>query len=301
MKLDPLTSAYLKVIEENASNGAVEATKKQVGKTFGDSSNDSKAKPEACFDNLKNVDIDKPTEAPAELTTDGSESEPKELKKGEKLTLKGEAKNPFDALFNKIISEDSFDFSTEDDNQIKPEEHFGGPEGIGYTPESEESEEEEGFGEEEGEEESVEELFSQLKDLVSKIGTHLGVSEHDEEGEEEDENPFGEDEDEEGFPEDSRESSDEEEVEEEESDENLNQEAVEIEELSNEKGLSLTAKSAHTVKGAVPVTKKSATHVKGKKVTGKPEEFKNEGGVSSLQSKNNKVPAVSTGKYLFDQ
>jgi len=298
MKLDPLTSAYLKVIEENASNGAVEASKKQVGKTFGDSANDSKVKPSASFDNLKNAKIEKPTEAPAELTTDGSESEPKELKKGEKLSLKGESKNPFDVLFNKIISEDSFDFSTDEDNAIKPETHFGGPEGIGYSPEENESEEEEGFGEEEGEEESVEELFSQLKDLVSKIGTHLGVSEEGEEEEEED--AFGEEEDEEGFPEDSRESSEEEEEEEEE-DENLNQEAVEIEELSNEKGLSLTAKSAHTVKGAVPVTKKSATNVKGKKVTGKPEEFKNEGGVSSLQAKNNKVPAVSTGKYLFDQ
>ena len=299
MKLDPLTSAYLKVIEENASNGAVEASKKQVGKTFGDSANDSKVKPSASFDNLKNAKIEKPTEAPAELTTDGSESEPKELKKGEKLSLKGESKNPFDVLFNKIISEDSFDFSTDEDNAIKPETHFGGPEGIGYSPEENESEEEEGFGEEEGEEESVEELFSQLKDLVSKIGTHLGVSEEGEEEEEED--AFGEEEDEEGFPEDSRESSEEEEEEEEEEDENLNQEAVEIEELSNEKGLSLTAKSAHTVKGAVPVTKKSATNVKGKKVTGKPEEFKNEGGVSSLQAKNNKVPAVSTGKYLFDQ
>jgi hypothetical protein len=299
MKLDPLTSAYLKVIEENASNGAVEASKKQVGKTFGDSANDSKVKPSASFDNLKNVKIEKPTEAPAELTSDCCESEPKELKKGEKLTLKGESKNPFDVLFNKIISEDSFDFSTDEDNAIKPEAHFGGPEGIGYSPEEDESEEEEGFGEEEeeeeGEEESVEELFSQLKDLVAKIGAHMGVSE---EGEDEEE-PFGEEEDEEGFPEDSRESSDEDE--EEESDENLNQEAVEIEELSNEKGLSLTAKSAHTVKGAVPVTKKSATNVKGKKVTGKPEEFKNEGGISSLQAKNNKVPAVSTGKYLFDQ
>jgi hypothetical protein len=298
MKLDPLTSAYLKVIEENASNGAVEASKKQVGKTFGDSSNDSNVKPAASFDNLKNAKVEKPTEAPAELTTDGSESEPKELKKGEKLTLKGEAKNPFDALFNKIISEDSFDFSTDEDNSIKPEEHFGGPEGIGYSPEEESDEEgEEGMGEEEGEEESVEELFSQLKDLVAKIGTHLGISE-----EGEDEEPFGEEEDEEGFPEDSRESSDEDSEEEsDEESENLNQEAVEMEELSNEKGLSLTAKSAHTVKGAVPVTKKSATNVKGKKVTGKPEEFKNEGGISSLQSKNNKVPAVSTGKYLFDQ
>jgi hypothetical protein len=298
MKQDPLTSAYLKVINENASNGAVEASKKQVGKTFGDASNDSKVKPAAAFDNLKNAKVDKPTEAPAELTTDGSESEPKELKKGEKLTLKGEAKNPFDALFNKIISEDSFDFSTEEDNVVKPNDNFGGPEGIGYSPEGEEeTEEEEGFGEEEGEEESVEELFSQLKDLVSKIGTHLGVSEEGEEESEEEEDPFAEEEEGEGFPEDSREGSEESEEE----DEDLNEESVEIEELSNEKGLSLTAKSAHTVKGAVPVTKKSATNVKGKKVTGKPEEFKNEGGISSLQAKNNKVPAVSTGKYLFDQ
>jgi len=293
MKLDPLTSAYLKVIEENASNGAVEATKKQVGKTLGDSTNDSKVKPEACFDNLKNVDIETPAEAPAELTTDGSESEPKELKKGEKLTLKGEAKNPFDALFNKIISEDSFDFSTEDDNALKPSDNFGGPEGLGMasSEENEEEGEDEGFGEEDEEEESVEELFSQLKDLVAKIGTHLGMSEEEGEEEGEEESEEGE-----GFPEDSREGSEESE----ETDEDLSEESVEMEELSNEKGLSLTNKK-NVVAGAVPVTKKSATVVKGKKVTGKPEEFKNEAGINSLQSKNNKVPAVTTAKYLFDQ
>jgi hypothetical protein len=294
MKLDPLTSAYLKVIEENASNGAVEASKKQVGKTFGDSSNDSNVKPKE--DGLKNAskDLKKVEQAPAELTTDGSESEPKELKKGEKLTLKGEAKNPFDALFNKIISEDSFDFSTDEDNSIKPDDNFGGPEGIGASHEDEEGmgeEDEEGMGEEESEEESLEELVTQLDDLVSKLKVKLDLNV----GEDEDE--FGEDEDE--FPEDSREDEFEETPEEE--DENLSEESVEMEELSDEKGLSLTNKSSYTVKGAVPVTKKKAQVVKGKKVNGKLEDFKNEGGISGLQAKNNNVGGVSTGKYLFDQ
>ena len=40
MKLDPLTSAYLKVINENASNGKVEGQSLKVGAAFGDSKND---------------------------------------------------------------------------------------------------------------------------------------------------------------------------------------------------------------------------------------------------------------------
>lgn len=295
MKLDPLTSAYLKVIEENASNGAVDATKSQVGKTFGHSENDKNVKPK--HDGLENAakDLDKVEEAPAELTTDGSESEPKEVKKGEKLSLKGESKNPFDVLFNKIISEDAFDFSTED-NSLTPDSNFGGPEGIGSSFGEESDDESEEFGEEEGEEEgeveSLEEIVSSLKDLLGKLEKHLGHEEEEtEEGEEEGEEYADEESEADEFPE----------------DEESFEEAVEAEVLGHalvdqeklEAGQ--TKKSVFTVKGAVPVTKKKAEVVKGKKVTGKPESHSTEGGVSKLTAKSNNVGGVQTGKSLFDQ
>ena len=302
MKLDPLTSAYLKVINENASNGKVEGQSLKVGAAFGDSSNEKNVKSfqkDTGTDKVKG-EIENPEEAPAELTTAGSESEPKEVKKGEKLTLK-DSKNPFDALYNKIISEDAFDFSTED-NTLTPDSDFGGPEGIGSSHEEEGHEmgdEDEDYGDEEeseeGEHEDLESLVSQLKELVGKLESHLeGHMEH-EEGEEGDE--LGEDE--EGYDEEEEDGesfpphSDEEEV---------NEESVEIEELSNEKGLSLTNKPSHTVKGAVPVKKKKASVVKGPKVTGKPEEFKNEAGVSSLQAKSSiDAKGVKVGKFAVDQ
>jgi hypothetical protein len=297
MKLDPLTSAYLKVINENASNGKVEGQSLKVGAAFGDSSNEKNVKSfqkNTGTDKVKG-EIENPEEAPAELTTAGSESEPKEVKKGEKLTLK-DSKNPFDALYNKIISEDAFDFSTED-NTLTPDSDFGGPEGMGSSHEEESHEDEdEDFGDEEeseeGEVEDLESLVSQLKELVGKLESHLG-GEESEEGDE-----LGDDE--EGYEEEDEEESDsfpphsdEEEV---------NEESVEIEELPDSHGLSLTNKPAHTVKGAVPVKKKKASVVKGPKVTGKPEEFKNEAGVSSLQAKSSiDAKGVKVGKFVVDQ
>lgn len=308
MKQDPITSAYLKVINENASNGKVEGQSLKVGEPYGDPKNKVNTSKFYAKSGTERVekDIETPEEAPCELTTDGSENKPKELKKGEKLTLKGEAKNPFDVLFNKIISEDSFDFET-GDNTLKPDSNFGGPEGIGHVSgdedeenefESDEDEEgeDEGFGEEE---ESPEELFAQLKDLVAKIGEKLGVSEEgDEEGE------IGED----GHEfEDENENEDEFEDEDEEDEENPFGEAVDAEVLGyalvDQEKLEAghTKKTSFTVKGAVPVKKKSAQIVKGKKVNGKPEDFKNESGISSLQGKNNNVGGVKTGRSHFDQ
>jgi hypothetical protein len=294
MKQDPLTSAYLRVINENASSGKVEGQSlKTDGSPFGQGS-ESKKNAETFYkdsgDSKVKSEVKKPTEAPAELSED-PENEPKEYKATEKLTLK-DSLNPFDALFNKIISEDSFNFDSEEG--VEPEQHFGGPDMIGGMEHDEEDMDEEDMGDDEemededmDEHEDLESLVSQLKDLVGKLESHLeGHIEH-EEGEE------GEHE----FPEDSREEGEEDEDE----DEEINEESVEIEEISDEKGASLTKKTGYTVKGAVPSVKGKAKVEKGKKVNGKPEDFKNEGGISSLQAKSSfDAKGVKPGKFLFD-
>lgn len=286
--MDPLTNAYLKVIEESA--GVVDSDV-QINKTFGKKENEKNTSP--AIGGPEEVDgIEKPEEAEEHLSV--GEGKPSQLKGEESLTLKKEAKNPFDALYSKILSEDAFDFSTED-NSLTPESDFGGPDGIGSMG-GEESEDELGLEDEmesEEETESLEDLVSQLRDLLGKLEDFAGI------GEEESEEELGEE-----FPEDSREDGGEESTDE---DEDLNEESVEAEELGHalvdqeklESGL--TKKGSNCVKGAVPVTKKGATVEKGKKVTGKPENHSTEGGVSKLTGKDNKVSAVQVGKELFNQ
>lgn len=297
MKQDPLTSAYMKVLNENATSGKVDGQSLKVGAPFGDASNQKNAETFYKDSGTDKVakDVKKPVEAPAELSED-PENEPKEFKAGEKLTLK-DSLNPFDALYNKIISEDSFSFGS--DEGVEPEDNFGGPEGIGHG--DEEMSDDEQFGDDddvedfvEDEHEDLESLVSQLKELVGKLESHLeGHVEH-EEGEE--------------FPEDSREESDEDMEDMEEDDEDLSEEAVEAEVLGHalvdqeklEAGQ--TKKSVFTVKGAVPKAGSKATVEKGKKATGKPENFENKEGINKYQKQGNSYDAkgVKVGKFLFD-
>jgi hypothetical protein len=311
MKLDPLTSAYLKVINENASNGAVDGTTvKPSDKPFGDKSGEAVKPKNTGLENAQK-DLENVEEAPSELQGNGDGALPKELKDGESLTLKKvakESKNPFDALYNKIISEDSFDFSSEDG--VEAGDDFGGPEGIG-SHEIDEDDEDEVDGDEdedlfggdedeesEDEHEDLESLVSQLKDLVAKIEMHLG---HDEESEEGDEEGYE-------FPEDSREGEEDEDEdvfgdEDEDEDENLSEESVDIEEFSDSHGLELANKSKYKVDGLKDITikKKKGSTPKGKKPTGRPEEFKNESGISKLQAKGSyNVGAVKLGS-IFNQ
>lgn len=313
MKQDPLTSAYLKVINENASNGKVEGQSlKTDGSPYGQGAESKKNATTFYKDSGEEKvkkDVKKPVAAPAELSEE-PENEPKEYKASEKLTLK-DSKNPFDALFNKIISEDSFDFSSHEG--VEPEESFGGPEGIGahsMHDEDEDMSDDETYGDEddsedyeEDEHEDIESLVSQLKELVGKLESHLeGHIEHEESEEDEDE-----------FPEDSREESDEDESHEDEShedeDEEVSEESVDAEVLGHalvdqeklEAGH--TKKTSWNVKGAVPSVKKGAKFAKGKKVNGKPESFENKEGINKYQKQGNSYDAkgVKVGKFLFDQ
>jgi len=287
----------MKVLNENATSGKVNGQSLKVGAPFGDASNQKNAETFYKDSGTDKVakDVKKPVEAPAELSED-PENEPKEYKASEKLTLK-DSLNPFDALYNKIISEDSFSFGSEEG--VEPEDNFGGPEGIGHG--DEELSDDEMFGDddevedfEEDEHEDLESLVSQLKELVGKLESHLeGHIEHEEEGEEHDE-----------LPEDSREDGSEEGEEEEE----VSEESVEAEVLGHalvdqeklEAGQ--TKKSVFTVKGAVPKAGSKATVEKGKKATGKPENFENKEGINKYQKQGNSYDAkgVKVGKFLFD-
>jgi hypothetical protein len=296
--MDPITKAYLEVINESAKDGVVDSTKKQVSKPFGDVTGNSEK-------NTKNFvkdsgedkakkDLENTEEAPCHLSSDTSESTPKPVKNGEKLTLKGEGKNPFDILFSKIISENNFEFSTEADNELTPDSDFGGPTSLGGGHESDDEDHDFEHLEDDNddEEDSLEDLLSKIKELVSKVEEKISPSEESEEGEEseEDDESFDKD--------DSEDHEDEEELNEEEVDaEILGHSLIDQERLEG----GLTKKGTYTVKGAVPVTKKSAQVVKGKKVDGKPENFENKAGVEHLQKKSNhNAGGVKTGKFAVE-
>ena len=208
--------------------------------------------------------------------------------------VSSESKNPFDLLYNKILAQeafgdeagDSFDF----EGQIEDHgDNTGLDLGMGEEEGSEEGEE----GEEEGEEHSLQSVLDHLKSAVEALEA-LAAHEESEEGEEE--------EGEEGEEEDSEDESEEGEAEE----IPFTNEAVEaeveghalVDQEKLEKGL--TKASSHTVKGAVPVTKKKAEVVKGKKVDGKLEELHADGESLTSKGKQN-VGGVTAGKGLFDQ
>jgi hypothetical protein len=274
---DPLAQAYLKVIEEETSSGVVDSTKSQVGKTYGDSESEKKAKETVPSSSTEKVekDIEDVEEAPAELTSDGAD--------GELKSVKSEATNPFDALYNKVINEEMFDFSTED-NSLEPSME---------DMSSEEMNEEE--GEEEGEEEMDEEgqvTVTLDREMAQKLHDVLmAVLEGSSEEEVDDIEDF-EDEGEEEMDE--------------EMDEEVKEEAVEaevhghalVDQEKLEKGM--TKHSNMEVKGAVPVSKKKAEVVKGKKADGTPEKCTDNPEELTHPSKMN-TGGVKVGKSLFDQ
>lgn len=271
MTNDPLAQAYLKIIEEETKSSAVEGTQKQVGKAFGDSESEKKAKdiePDSATENA-DKDMEKAVEAPKELQqTDG------EIKKV------SEASNPFDLLYNKILNEEeSFNFSTQD-NSLQPDSSFdmNTEEDMAEFDDSEE-------GEEEGEEITI----SLSRELAEKLHEALmGV--------------LGEEEGEEG-----EEENNELESMEDESEEEVKEEAVEAEVCGHalvdaeklNKGMN--SPSNMEVRGAVPTTKKSAETPKtGKDSDGELKAHSPEPAVKKLQTKNNNVGGVTVGKTLFD-
>lgn len=277
---DPIAKAYLKVIEEATSSGIVDSTKSQVGKTFGNKESDKKAHETAPKNSAENVEgeMEDVEEAPSELTSDGATGE---LKK-----VKAESNNPFDALYNKVINEEMFDFSTED-NSLEPSE--------GESEEEADNSLEEFDDESENEEEADEVTFTLDRETAQKLHdvlmSVLGNEEEEEAAEEESE---------EGLEDFGMGDENEEESEE------VKQEAVEaeyhghalVDQEKLEKGM--TKHSNMEVKGAVPVSKKKAEAAKGKKANGKLEKCTDNPEELVSKSKIN-VGGVKTGSFLFDQ
>ena len=269
--------------ESDKSSGIVGSTKSQVGKVFGD---ESSVPDSDCT--LDNVDLETPKEAPAELTSGGATGKPQLMKK----TKANESLNPFDALYNRVLSEEGeFDFSTDQDNSLESSDE----DELGM---GEEDESEEGM-EEENEEESEEVTFTLDREtaqkLVDVLQSVLGQSEEedmDSEDQTEDE-MFG----------DSEEDSS---VDGEDEDEDPFKESVDADELGHalvkdlDKG-HLASKKSKVVKGAVPVSKKSATSSAIKGADGKIEKHSTDSAISKLTGKNNNVGGVKVGKGLFDQ
>jgi pilus assembly protein FimV len=272
--MDPLATAYLKIIEEETSSGVVDSTKSQIDKIFGDKESDKKAKQTVPTDSTEMVDseLEEVEEAPEGLTSKGAT--------GELKSVKGESNNPFDALYNKVINEEMFDFSTED-NSLEPTSEMGESDGLEeFDDETEETEED-----------SV--TFTLDRETAEKLHEVLmSVLDKSEEVEDEAEEDL-------------------EEIDELEDDtengmENEVKEAIEaeihghalVDQEKLEKGM--TKHSNMEVKGAVPVSKKKAEVVKGKKTDGTPEKCTDNPEELTSKSKMD-TGGVRVGKSLFDQ
>jgi hypothetical protein len=290
--MDPLAKAYLKVITESSDDlqnkdQKVKGYTPKEGEAFGDDTNAKKLQPKSGPDSDGAETPESPQEAKGNLSV-GKETNgaPKKFEKNY-----AESKNPFDVLFNKIISEEGemMDFATSEN-----------PADSTFEP-SLEGDSEDGMGEDEGESEQV--TITLDKEMARALVDALQAVLESEEGEEE-MGEFGEGEsDEADFG--SNEGDDEE------SSQNGALpfgEAVESEECGHalvdaEKlNHGLNAKGSYTVKGAVPVTKKSAqTPSTGKGHDGKLKAHNTQAGVSKLTSKGSvDTKLVKVGKTIFD-
>jgi len=204
---DELIASYMTVLNESNESEVKGAPKPSKDPAFGTFKKGNDAD--------ENVDLDKPTDD-KELSSNVKDGEPKKLKES-----KNTFKNPFDDLYNKIVSENTFGFSTEDENEIEPSDEgdsFGGGsdelggDDLGEVQDDLDSD----FGGEEGlddefggdiedledvegdEEVDLGVLVSTLKDVLSQLEKIVGGEEGDEEIEDiediEDEDEFGEDE-----------------------------------------------------------------------------------------------------------
>ena len=297
--MDPLAKAYLKVITESnddlqKKDQKVTGSTLKVGAPFGNQESEtnskkfiSKSGPEA-----KGAEtLEKAQEADSTLSVSGEVDG-----KAKPLTTKYEAANPFDALFNKIISEEGqmMDFSTSD----TPDNSTFEPSFDSSSEDSDEFGESDVEGDGEGEKVTLEidrDLAEKLVELLSSV-----LGDGDGEGEESETDESGGEE----YDEQSEDGG-------EESFEGGAKpfgEAVDAEEqghaLVDQEKLNhgLNSKGNIVVKGAVPVTKKTAqTPATGKGHDGKLKAHSTEGGISKLTGKDNKVGGVTVGKTIYDQ
>ena len=288
--MDPITQAYMSILNESVPSSEVK-TDLKVGAAFGDKDNEKNVTSFVKDSGPDDVDgIEKPDEAPNELTSNVDSS----LKK---LSGVKEAKNPFDVLFNKIVSEETFNFSTGNDEPAFGDSSSGGEE------DSEEESDVDEFMDSEDESEGEEEVTLTLdRELASKLMEILqaaigGEEEGEEDGEDGEE---GED--------------DSEELQNEYGDEESSAPDArtypesfaidDAEKVNVDKAVKeLTNPKNHTVNGSLKAkSKKAETPAVGKDSDGKLKSHSTKPGVSKLQNKRQEVSNDSTkkGKMLFD-
>lgn len=178
---DELLKSYMQVLTEGSESSEVKGATPKTGKdAFGDFKEGNEAD--------ENVEVTKPEES--QHSFDLKKSEPKKVG-GVK---ESKFSNPFDELYNKILGENSFNFSTEDENELEPSEDFGtsddlmdmGSEDLNDELSDDEESLEDEMDEEEGEEVDLVAVLSKLKDVLSELEKIVGEEENDEEEEIED-------------------------------------------------------------------------------------------------------------------
>jgi hypothetical protein len=178
--------------------------------------------------------------------------------------VKSESTNPFDVLYNKVLAQENWELEEADEDE-SDDDNGGGELNFAGLSEPEGTVEHE-----KGEEEGLEAVLAHLKGAVEALEKLVSSAVSDEE----------------------------------EVAEPVVPEAVEAEVLGHAlkdvDKLAAGLNKGHEVKGAVPVTKKAGSIVKGPKVDGKPTEFKHNPEELEDKGKQN-VGGVTPGKSLFTQ
>jgi len=293
--IDPLTQKYLEVLNEGQDKGIVKTTFKTGSPAFGDL--------KTANDPEENVTLKKPVEGEHNSDDDNGEMEKckthKDMKENKQL-------NPFESLYKKIISEDSFGWSMEKDEDEEDTEDSGDLELSDETEYDGDSDESEFDGDTESDDSTEEVTFTLDKETAQKLIDVLQAAIGS--GELEDEEESGEDEESYGEDEEDIFASDEDEGEEEDEDEEtLTKEEVDAEIIGHSlvdqekllKGMNNPKNGV--VKGALSAKKKKANvPLTGKGFKGELSKHKESAG-KSLQGKNNKVNAVNAkNKTLVD-
>ena len=290
--IDPLTQKYLEVLTEGNKSCAVKGEKNKPGKYAFEGA--EKKSPNTT---TKNSKISKPTEDKRN-SGQSRKGNLENLKKGKKVQDNSSV-NPFETLYNKILSEDD-SFGWEIDKEESETSPFEGdsPNEMEYDSGSfdEEGENEEGENEEGGEEVTLTLDKETAEKLINILQAAIGGTENEEEEEGEGEEDEYEDEGEEMENEAEEDSDDEELTKEEVDSEVLGHSLVDQEKLL--KGMDKPGNAI--VRGSISAKKKKAqVPLTGKGFKGELSAHGDKG--KNLQGKNNKVAAVNAGnKSFFD-
>jgi hypothetical protein len=306
--MDPLAKAYLKIISENVSelqntkNPEVKGSSQKEDEIFGDPKNKIVQKPIKGSGTDDVDDLDEPTKAPAHLQQQDGKP------KAHADANYKESKNPFDVLYNKILREEGegleMDFSTP-----KPSVDGEGEGGSDLADDSSFDMSSDSSTDDDGEKVKLELDRDVAEKLIELLHTAIGDDSSDDSSDDSTDDLSDDSSDDSSDSSDDTKDSDEFAGEDDQNAPfgNVKKEAVEAEiqghALVDQEKLTkgLTSKSNNTVKGAVPVTKKSATTPSGKKPEGKYVAHSTEPSVSSLTSKSNiDAKGVSVGKTIFD-